>query len=500
MSGSEGGDMASVEALEMLKEEVITKLKTSGVPLLTEICVEHNVTIPIKKAGIKSALFNLMVRHLSSPEVEESVDAGLQMLTDLKGKLDNKLGLGTEENGGVKTEGGNSVPSGKQLVSKIVGKTPTDQAGSSTTTPQATGGKEVPSNVSNTGGGNVVGTGGGDVGGVGVGAGGGTGGGARGGALGGCDGGNGGAGMFRIQKLREFKIHGGTIGGDAQLDFNEICYQISEGKDLGFHIREIVSGVIKATKAGCSFRKYCQSRKDLTYESLMSQLRSHYGMEDSQEMLENMRKMKQEPTEKVVDYARRVMAMRNQIIEANKEEDYDIGEAVVRKACFTTISLGLRRDTIRLELRSKLKDINQDDDELLEEISQIAAMDRKHLAMMGVKDSESCALNTEVQSVSSHTNNSSHTTAQSKSTQDKLLLQVSESLAAHVQELEAVRERLDRMEKRWGNDDKPKDGFKGRKKVFFSMKCASCEEKKMFCKHCQKCGKDDHKRKDCPEN
>ena len=188
-------------------------------------------------------------------------------------------------------------------------------------------------------------------------------------------------------------------------------------------------------------------------------------MEDSQEMLESMRKMKQEPTEKVVDYVRRVMAMRNQIIEANKEEEHDIGEIVVRKSCFTTISLGLRRDTVRLELRSHLKDINQDDDELLEEISQIAAMDKKHLAMMGAKDTEACALNTEVQSVSS----------QVTSTQDKLLLQVSESLAAHVQELEAVRERLDRMEKRWGNDDKPKDGFKGRKKVFFSMKCASCE-------------------------
>ena len=166
MSGSEEGDMASVEALEMLKEEVITKLKTSGVPLLTEICVENNVTIPIKKAGIKSALFNLMVRYLSSPEVEESGDAGLQMLTDLKGKLDNKLGLGTEENGGVKTEGGNLVANGKQVMSKTAGRT--DQAGSSTTKQGSVGENGVPSAVANTGGGNVVGTGGGTVGGAGV--------------------------------------------------------------------------------------------------------------------------------------------------------------------------------------------------------------------------------------------------------------------------------------------------------------------------------------------
>ena len=58
--------MEAVEALELLKEEVISKLHQCEVAFLTEICVELNVTIPIKKGGIKSALFNLIVLHLSS--------------------------------------------------------------------------------------------------------------------------------------------------------------------------------------------------------------------------------------------------------------------------------------------------------------------------------------------------------------------------------------------------------------------------------------------------
>ena len=165
-------------------------------------------------------------------------------------------------------------------------------------------------------------------------------------------------------------------------------------------------------------------------------------MEDSQEMLEAMRKMKQEPTEKVVDYVRRVMAMRNHIIEVNKEEEHDIGEVVVRKSCFRTILLGLRRDTVRLELRGLLQDTSADYERLLEEISHVAALDKKHLEIMNPKGVETCALNTEVQSVAARAEHGTGASGMDNS----LLLKVSQSLAAHVSELEAVRARMCTMQ------------------------------------------------------
>ena len=221
-------------------------------------------------------------------------------------------------------------------------------------------------------------------------------------------------------------------------------------------------------------------------------------MEDSQEMLEAMRKMKQEPTEKVVDYVRRVMAMRNRIIEVNKEEEHAIGEVVVRKSCFRTILLGLRRDTIRLELRGLLQDTSVDDETLLEEISHVAALDKKHLEIMNPKGVETCALNTDVQSVAAQAEHGTGASGMDNS----LLLKVSQSSATHVSELEAVRARMDRWEKRWGDGEQagnatPKTPAK---RVQFKFKCADCERNKAFCTHCAKCGKGDHKRKDCPEN
>ena len=59
-------DMAAIEAVEQAKEEVVMKLRQMEVAFLTEICVELGLVIPPRKAGIKSALVNIIVTYLSS--------------------------------------------------------------------------------------------------------------------------------------------------------------------------------------------------------------------------------------------------------------------------------------------------------------------------------------------------------------------------------------------------------------------------------------------------
>ena len=447
-------DMAAIEAVEQAKEEVVMKLRQMEVAFLTEICVELGLVIPPRKAGIKSALVNIIVTYLSSAQVEDSEDGGAQLLEGLNTKLDGKLDTGNSDGSQVKEEESGQQEKDKKGKTQIrnLKENQGDSSHSDTVyrgNPTTGGGRE-------------------DLGQA-----------------------TGNATRFRADiKLKEFKIHSGTIGGENQLDLEEVLYQVNEGKALGYSIREIVSGVIRATKAGSSLRKYCQSRPDLTFDKLVSQLRSHYGTEDSQEMLEHMRKMKQEPTEKVVDYVHRVMAMRNRILDVNKKEEHDIGEAVVRKACFRTISLGLRRDTIRLQAQQILVDINLDDDEVVEQISQVAALDKKHLQMVHPNEPTTCSLSTGVQSIS-QVNLPQGT--------DTLLAKLAQSLSTHGSELAAMRTRLDQMEQRWGNQGTGKGQPAQNRKGIFKMKCADCEQRKLFCTHCARCGMGDHKQKDCPE-
>ena len=128
-----------------------------------------------------------------------------------------------------------------------------------------------------------------------------------------------------------------------------------------------------------------------------------------------------------------VMPTRNRILVVNKKEEHDIGEAVVRKACFCTISLGLRRDTIWLQAQQILININTDDDEVLEKISQVAALDKKHLQMINPNGAANCSLNTEVPSVN-----------QVNPTQgtDMILAKLTQSLSSDENELAAMRPHL----------------------------------------------------------
>ena len=120
------------------------------------------------------------------------------------------------------------------------------------------------------------------------------------------------------------------------------------------------------------------------------------------------------------------------------------------------------------------------------------ALDKKHQAMINAGKTEACQLNTEVNQVNQ--------VSAPHQTDNALLADIARSLSTHVGEMEALRKRLDKMEERLNdNKEKDKDPRKGRR-VNFSMKCKDCEEKKLFCVHCAKCGKEDHKRKDCPEN
>ena len=123
---SSGDEEAKMEAVEVLKEEVLGKLRQADVMFLTGLCTETNVTIPPRKAKSKSGLINLMVTYLSSSTIEDSDDFGAQLLGELKDKLDGHLGTGTGDP--VKVEPGKQVKG--KLPVKSVGQT-TQGGGSS---------------------------------------------------------------------------------------------------------------------------------------------------------------------------------------------------------------------------------------------------------------------------------------------------------------------------------------------------------------------------------
>ena len=422
---------------EKLRKEVVEKLHEVNLDQLKEICERLQLTIADKKKDNKVAVFNGIMRHLTSEEVEDSADEGMAAFLKLNDEL--KLMLEIDDNDDKKKVKKEVGPSGQEMVAK---------AGSSST--ESLTGK------------------------------------AR----------------IELHKLREFKITGGTVGGtDNALDYRSLCYQMQEGRSMNYTSKEIVAGVIKAMKAGSSLRKYFEGRLDLTEDVVMKTLRSFYNVKDSTLLLDEMVNSSQEPTESEMNFLLRMMGLRDNIMTLTMEEDCPLGEELVRRRFFHAVSVGLKKDTIRLELRQLLKDGRMTDEDLLKELSQVVAREAENRKKTkNGKNAASNMLNVETEEVKREMDDDK--------CKDSVVLAEIKQLYTKVNELStrfnkvATKDEITEL-KRQVNDSNNENGSGSRwnrrsngRRGF--VKCKACEEKKAFCTHCSVCGSGGHKRNECP--
>ena len=305
---------------------------------------------------------------------------------------------------------------------------------------------------------------------------------------------------IELTKFREFKITGGTVGGVGEnaLDYYSLRYQMHEGSSAKYSSKEIRSGVIKAMKAGSSLRRYLESCGELTEDSFLQILRSHYGVKDSATLLEEMVNTSQETSESEMNFVLRVMDLRNKILVLAMDEDTQIGEAFVRQRFLHTLSVGFKKDTVRLEMKDILKMRALKDEDLLKEVSLVVARDTEH------KKKTKCGKGAGVNALGAGEQVVSRRVDEKK--EDTVLAEISK-LAAQVKELSTMHTEIQDLKKQIGGmkkreENANQDGatstrVEGRRRF---IKCKSCEEKNAFCTHCSICGSSEHKRNKCSKN
>ena len=415
-----------LKMVEAARKDVLERLQTVSADQLEELCARSKLTVADQKKGIHKALFNIMVRYLTSEAIEDSADGGLDIFTKLLDELKVMLG----EEGVIKKEdvGGFTSENG---VTKI-----------------------------------------------------------------------------EVTRNKEFKITGNVGGkGDDTLDYMSLCYQMQDGKRQNFTSRQIMSGLIKANKAGDPLRRYLEGQPGLTEENFIKVLRSHYNVKDSGTLLNEMSNSYQEPCEMEMNFVLRMLDLRNKIITLSREEECPLEEKMVRKRFFHSLCVGLKRDTVRLELQTTLKnvDINElEDVDLLKEVSQVVARDTEHRSKM--KPSRNIAVN----SLDERSGEQGRQECDQKSSSEKTILAEISKLTAKVNELSSVKNEIKELKKQMSTNSVSKDDSKeketgnrsnyggGGKSRF--VKCKPCEASGSFCTHCSICGAADHKRIKCPKN
>ena len=334
--------MDTKEEWEVKKEEVLRQLPLLNAIQLTEICGSLSIVVPPGKAGKRSLIFNLIMRGINSETVEDSEDHGLVLFGDLdtqmKGMLSSqvKTEAPTSMTTAEVTNGG--VGSSRGLMnSNTAGPGDTNVNGLSTATgTNSNEGTNVDAGV-----------------------------------------------RFHLQRMKQFTIHGGFVAsGDNPISYSNLKYQLEDGRDTGFKDRELMSGVIRAIKPNSNLRQYLESAGRISFESFLQHIKNHYKLTDSSKMLTQLSGSVQAPNQNVQDYVAQLARLRNDIVTVSREEGNPLDPDMVRRRFLHALSVGVRKDTIRLEIQGLLKNANITDEELGAEVQKIDAREEEHEAKM----------------------------------------------------------------------------------------------------------------------
>ena len=325
---------------------------------------------------------------------------------------------------------------------------------------------------------------------------------------------------FHKLKLREFKIANGTVGVEGSLDYSDLLMQMKEGLSSGYSQQEVMSGVIRATKPGTELRKYLVRHQNMTYDDFKQTLRSFYNVRESQTIMDEMRDMVQGEDQPLLKYVMGMCALRDEVYEVSLSEDCPPGEALVKKRFVDSCLSGLRIPTVRLEMQDLLKQ-DLSDPKLFEEVNQI---------MKRVKDNE-MKVGGEVKSAEVKSMNVGGK-KQAKKQDDGWRVETAsklDALATQVSKLEAVInkvavgdvssskmsnsameekmasllgtvQQLSAQMQEYQSGGHGHDGQRNGSSKFKFKKCDDCERDRKFCRHCRKCKREGHKFADCPEN
>jgi hypothetical protein len=184
-----------------------------------------------------------------------------------------------------------------------------------------------------------------------------------------------------------------------------------------------------------------------------------------------------------------------------------LSEEIVSKAFRHALSVGIRRDVIRLQVQNILQShASISDQELLRKIQLIMSMDKENQKTKGHSSAGVNATYLDNQSQYSRREDIPRLPpprSDQDSRLDTLILEL-QSVNVNIEqerkerrsEMDEMRGKIAKLERSLQPGDSNRDG--GNKRKF--VKCQNCEQQKLFCTHCAKCGESGHKQRDCTKN
>ena len=272
----------------------------------------------------------------------------------------------------------------------------------------------------------------------------------------------------RVYVRGEIKIKGQIAGRDGLgLSWEALKRQV-EGLKREHKSMRICDAVVQAVAQGTALRKLLDCKPELTLESVMKIIRSSFGEIDNTVLFNQLANAVQGVGEGTLDFVMRLMGLKGKIL-SGRVGDVTFNAMQVQKVFCKSLENGLISEAIRTKLRPLLE-TSPDDEALLEEIGDIVLGERERDGKLkrGARVKRVEVL-------------------EDGDTAER------EGLKAQIQHLAAKVEQL-KSEKR----DFPSWGGRPRS----SWGCTKCKAAGVGarCRHCYRCGGENHIAARCSEN
>ena len=280
---------------------------------------------------------------------------------------------------------------------------------------------------------------------------------------------------------RELKIQG-TVGGNAdnRLNYVSLASQVSEAKGKGHSESEIAYALRRAVAAGSELRQYLDSLDgDISLDVVLGCIRRAYKEKAASELFQDLNNLCQMPEEDNQTFIFRALGLKQKMIAASKVETavkYDV--ALIQSVFKRSVSTGLRSETVRSHMKPFLQTTREvPDHELIGELSKIAAEETERETK-------------QIGSACSRRRVQINEVSVNKVEMEKVIKPLTDTIQELSDQLKAMQSELGAMKQRRSERQQRKTSWKPKG-------CLDCVSKKLFCKHCWKCGGDGHIATNC---
>ena len=148
---------------------------------------------------------------------------------------------------------------------------------------------------------------------------------------------------------------------------------------------EIKEAVRKAINPALSLRSYLEGKADLTLAKLRRIMRSHYQERTSTELYHQLSPTVQQPKEKPQEFLIRLLDLKQKVLFASQEADSDLkyDPTLVHGMFVHSFSLGLKNETIKIEMKPYLEKKTMSDEELFEKLKVCVSNDMERSQKFG---------------------------------------------------------------------------------------------------------------------